>query len=146
MKRPLIAASIALLAISPAFAQEAKFEKKWLSGFFYCEGGNAGDFNNDGKMDVVAGPYIYDGPEFTLKHPFMEVQPFDPLVYSNVFFEFTHDFNGDGFVDIMTIGFPGKEAAWYENPKGQNGEWKKHLILDVVDDESPVLTKLVGDK
>src|SRR6185437_8577558 len=69
-----------------------------------------------------------------------------------VFFEFTGDFNHDGWLDIMTIGFPGKEAFWFENPgqvadpKGNAVEWKQHLVLDTVDDESPVLTKLVGDK
>ena len=132
---------------SSVSAQTApSFDKRWLTAQFYSEGANYGDFNNDGKMDVVAGPFIYDGPEFTLKHAFKPVQAFDPLVYSDAFFEFTGDFNNDGYLDIMTIGFPGAEANWYENPQGKSGEWKKHLILDTVDDESPVLTKLVGDK
>ncbi len=128
-------------------ASAQKFEKKWLTAQFYAEGANAGDFNNDGKIDVVSGPFIYEGPEFDpgKKHKFADFGPFDPLVYSSVFFEFVYDFNHDGWQDIMTIGFPGKEAQWYENPKGAGEMWKAHPILDVVDDESPVPTNIVGD-
>jgi len=38
-------------------ASAQKFEKHWLSAQFYSEGANAGDFNHDGKMDVVSGPF-----------------------------------------------------------------------------------------
>src|SRR5581483_7692823 len=36
-----------------------------LSEFYYAWGAAAGDFNHDGVTDVVAGPYIYWGPEYT---------------------------------------------------------------------------------
>src|SRR5207237_7927569 len=113
------------------------FQKRWLTAQFYSEGANAGDFNNDGKIDVVAGPFIYDGPDFTIKRAFASFGPFEPLRYSEVFFEFVYDFNHDGWQDVMTIGFPGAEAAWYENPPGKTGEWKRHLIMKSVNDESP---------
>ena len=67
-----------------SFAQN--FEKRWLSGVFYGEGANFGDFNKDGKLDVVSGPYIYDGPDFTVKREFMPREPSDPLHYSKNFF------------------------------------------------------------
>ncbi len=128
-------------------AQAQTFQKRWLTAQFYSEGANCGDFNNDGKMDVVAGPFIYDGPDFTIKHAFKPVQAFDPLVYSDAFFEYTADINGDGFIDIITVGFPSAlKPIGMKIRKGKGGEWTKHLMLDTVDDESPVLTKLVGDK
>ena len=49
---------------SLAFAQT--YEKRWLSGQFFSEGATFGDFNHDGKPDVVSGPTIWDGPAFTL--------------------------------------------------------------------------------
>lgn len=45
-----------------------KWKKTKLSGHFFAEGASAGDFNNDGHGDVVAGPYWYEGPSFVVKH------------------------------------------------------------------------------
>jgi len=130
-----------------AFGQN--YDKRWLSGIFYGEGANFGDFNKDGKLDVVSGPYIYDGPEFTVKHEFMPREPSDPLHYSKNFFAYTSDFNKDGLTDILIIGFPGQETFWYENPGAKKdaaqGGWKQHLVLKVTDNESPVLINVVGD-
>src|SRR5678815_4062094 len=38
---------------SACFGQS--YDKRWLSGIFYGEGANFGDFNKDGKLDVVSG-------------------------------------------------------------------------------------------
>src|SRR5688500_4837122 len=133
---------------SSAGAADVKFDKRWLSGMFYGEGANFGDFNKDGKLDVVSGPYIYDGPEFTVKHEFMPREPSDPLHYSKNFFAYTHDFNKDGFTDILIIGFPGQETFWYENPgaKKDAKHWERRVVLKVTDNESPMLTNVVGDE
>ncbi|HEV2295198.1 MAG TPA: VCBS repeat-containing protein [Tepidisphaeraceae bacterium] len=125
-----------------------KWDKRWLSGLFYGEGAAFGDFNNDGKLDVVSGPFIYDAPEFTLKRAFTDVKSHDPLAYSDNFFEYTHDFDQDGWTDILVIGFPGKEAFWYRNPGNESDpkqKWERHLVLKVVDNESPMLANIVGD-
>ena len=138
------------LLVGLAIASSARaqtFEKRWLSAQFFSEGANYGDFNNDGKMDVVAGPFIYEGPNFTLKRTCMEPKPIDPLQYSKAFFEYTADINGDGWTDIIVIGFPGEEATWYENPKDSKTErWAPHVMIKVVDNESPAMTNLVGDE
>ena len=126
-------------------ATTPNFEKRWLTAIFYGEGANVGDFNKDGKADVVSGPFIYEGPDFTIKREFMPREPADPLHYSQNFFAYSGDFNRDGWDDIFIIGFPGAEAHWYENPQGKDGHWKKHLVLNVVDNESPMLAHIVGD-
>ena len=138
-----------LLCVLCASAVHAapKWEKRWLSGMFYGEGANFADFNKDGKVDVVSGPFIYDGPELTMKRPFTEVKAHDPLAYSDNFFEYAHDFDADGWVDVLVIGFPGKEAFWYRNPGKADwkDKWERHVVLKVVDNESPMLVNLVGD-
>ena len=121
------------------------FEKHILSKEFYSEGANIGDFNHDGKMDIVSGPYWYEGPDFKTKHEYFPAKPFDVLHYSDAFFAFVGDFNHDGWDDILIIGFPDGDASWFENPQGKDGPWKKHLAFAHVDDESPTYTDITGD-
>ncbi len=138
-----------LRLIPPAFGQTApKWDKRWLSGLFYAEGATFGDFNKDGKLDVVSGPFIYDGPDYTLKRTYTDVKSHDPLAYSDNFLTYSHDFDKDGWTDIFVIGFPGKEAFWYRNPGATEGKekWERHVVLKVVDNESPMLANLVGDE
>jgi hypothetical protein len=136
------------------------FERLTLTTEFWSEGAGSGDFNRDGKLDVVSGPYWYAGPDFQKRHEFyMATQThtnkgnggpvvrrgWSPRVYSDNFFAFAHDFNSDRWPDILVIGFPGKDASWFENPRGQNGAWKRHVVFDAVDNESPHWIDLTGD-
>ena len=123
------------------------FKKLHLNDQFWSEGANVGDFNKDGKMDVVSGPYWYAGPDFkerqeiySAKQTFklkeddgteVEIPGFEGALgknnaYSNNFFAFTHDINGDGWTDVIVYGFPGEAATWYENPKGEKRHWTPH--------------------
>ena len=121
------------------------FKKLVLSDKFYAEGAYYADFNKDGKMDVVAGPYWFEGPDFQKKHEIRPPKAFDPKGYSDNFLTFTGDFNGDGWPDVFYVPFPGGEAYWYENPAGKDGPWKKHLALKDVGNESPMWADINGD-
>ena len=48
-------------------------------------------------------------------------------------------------MDVLVIGFPGKETSWFENPKGVEKHWARHIIFDQTDNESPTFTDLTGD-
>ena len=131
----VLGASLARAEGSP----EIRWKKIVLTDKFYGEGAAFGDFNHDGKMDVVSGPFWYEGPDFNgeKRHEYMPVKAFEPHGYSKNFFAFVHDFNGDGWDDILIVGFPGEAAIWYENPKGKEGHWTAHVALEKVDNESP---------
>src|SRR3954452_9591849 len=101
-------------ATSPLMGAEKRtvhsFEKLELSDQFFSEGANFGDFNHDGVMDIVSGPYWYAGPNFSERHEYYPPVPFNIAGYSENFFAFTYDVNHAGWNDIIIIGFPGKEA------------------------------------
>jgi len=147
------------------------FKKIQLTDQFWSEGANFGDFNHDGHMDVVSGPYWWEGPEFKVRHEYypakksfkvkkedgseQTIPGFEGALgkenaYSDNFFAFTYDFNKDGWDDILIYGFPGADASWYENPKGKTDaggseHWVRHKVFDVVDNESPTWADIDGD-
>ncbi len=141
------------------------FAKQQLSDEFWSEGAAFGDFNHDGKQDVVAGPFWYEGPAFKVRHAYapadrrskskkngqsVEFAGYKGALgsendYSANFLAFTRDFDGDGWDDILVLGFPGAESFWYENPKGGEGPWKRHTALEVTDNESPTFVDITGD-
>ncbi len=144
-------AALLTLVVSPAQSQVVEplrvhsFAKQRLSDKFTSEGATIVDANRDGHPDLIAGPYWYAGPKFTERHEFRPAQEFDINAYSDLFFEFAGDFNGDGWDDVLTVGFPGAEAFWYANPQGKSGHWERHVVIDKVDNESPTLANVVGD-
>ena len=141
-------AGLTLLLSFQVLAQaETAFERVQLSNQFYSEGGTHGDYDGDGHGDVCVGPWIYYGPDFTEKSRFYEGDAFPPEKYSENFLMYTNDVNANGRHDILVLGFPGKESWWYENP-GPNARkqlWKQHVILDSVDNESPLIADIDGD-
>src|SRR5436305_7167973 len=124
--------ALALLLCTTCFVGAAEykvhtFKKIQLSDKFWSEGATFGDFNHDGKMDVVSGPYWWEGPDFTKRHEyypatrtFMRTDKdgnktatpgFEGALgkvntYSDNFFAFTYAFNKDGWDDIMIYGLP----------------------------------------
>jgi hypothetical protein len=142
------------------------FQRIALSDQFWCEGAHHGDFNRDGVQDIVAGPWWWAGPEYQERHELYAPQATFALplgeqtvvqvpgfegglgrknAYSDNFFSWPHDFNGDGWLDVLVVGFPGKETAWYENPRNAGGHWPRHAIFPQTDNESPTFTDLTGD-
>lgn len=147
MKRQLL---LALASVSMLQAETLiSWKRVQLTNQFYAEGANYADINNDGHMDILSGPFWYEGPDWQKAHAFYEPKAFDIVGYSDNFFCYPQDFNGDGWQDILVLGFPGKEARLYLNPgkfePGQETPWDMYIVADVVDNESPVFTDITGD-
>ena len=146
MRKTALAVGICLFVLLNK-AGSVEFRKQVLTDKYHCDGITAGDINRDSRTDIVAGPYWYEGPDFTKAHAF-----FEPVVFpkeaspTDSMFSFVHDFNGDGWNDILKLGRVHKhQAMWFENPKGKGGYWKSHFAFHRVRGESPTLVDVDGD-
>ncbi len=139
----LVAAATSLPQGAPS--AERGFRRLRLSEVFFAEGAALGDLDGDGDADVVSGPYWYEGPAFERAHELEAPVASDPLGYSDDFFAWVHDVDGDGWSDVVKVGFPGVDARWHRNPGPQGGPWERVHAFSGVDNESPWFTDLTGD-
>jgi FG-GAP-like repeat len=129
----------------PLLADDVRWQRINLDKTFRSEGVAAFDVNHDGKIDVVAGDVWYEAPDWKM-HEIRNIGKYDGSKgYSNSFVNFGYDVNGDGWVDLILIGFPGAPCFWYENPKNEPGHWKEHLIWHSACNESPCFLDVTGD-
>ena len=96
--------------------QVHRFERQQLTDEYFSEGAGFGDLNKDGNPDIVHGPYWWEGPEFTQRHEIYPAKPQNRRGYSDNFFSWVHDFNGDGWNDVLTAGLPGTPGYIFVNP------------------------------
>lgn len=98
----------------------------------YNEGCAIADVNNDGKLDITAGPDWYEGPTWK-RHPLRFVGTGNNEFRQNNG-DHVLDVNGDGWMDVISASWFSDKIYWYENP-GKAGlatdePWKQHLIFE----------------
>lgn len=145
MLRTILSILLLSLFVAHAPAGEVNWERVQLDSRFRSEGVAVADFNNDGRKDVVAGDVWYEAPNWTMH----ELRPpgdfWAGVGYSKSFCNWAWDINGDGWQDVIIVGFPGDPFHWYENPQGNEGRWKEHLIWHSICNETPQFRDLTGD-
>ncbi len=124
------------------------FRMQRLSDFYYSWGAGAGDFNHDGVMDVVSGPHIFYGPDYTTHREIylaLTTNPSDDYPRDD-WMQFVGDFTGDGWPDVINCSFSGNPGVWlYVNPKGESRRWEKHLVVPAYQSEVGMVRDIDGD-
>ncbi|MBM83408.1 MAG: hypothetical protein CMJ78_22855 [Planctomycetaceae bacterium] len=150
MSRLVLTLTVVFTATLAQAGDKVTWKRIELDAAFRSEGVAVADINKDGKKDVFAGDVWYqapsqDGGEWKM-HALRKVGNFVAgKGYSNSFGNFAHDVNGDGWDDLILVGFPGAEFHWYENPQNKPGHWKPHVIWHSICNESPDLADITGD-
>jgi hypothetical protein len=137
----LVAAAISAEGGPPAVS----WKKTQIDKVFRSEGVAVADVNRDGKMDILVGDVWYEAPDWKM-HPIRKVGDYGDgtSTYSQCFACWADDINDDGWPDLIVVGFPGAPCHWYENPRGQSGPWKEHVLWYNACNETPLYTDLFG--
>lgn len=141
----LAAAGVVLAINSLAAAQEITFVKTELDNRFRSEGVTVADFNNDGKLDIACADVYFKAPDWQLVQLTAKPNVYEPNKYSVSFVNASDDLNGDGWMDLIVMGFPGEATIWYENPGEKGGYWDSHTIISETNNESPAYVDVDGD-
>ncbi len=123
------------------------FRKQQISDFYYSMTAAAADFDHDGHLDVVSGPYIYYGPDFTKRREIALAESTSPSTSFNEWWvEYAADFTGDGWPDIINVSYGGNGGVTlYVNPKGENRRWESYKVVSNVQSEIACLADIDGD-
>jgi hypothetical protein len=130
--------------VVPPETTSSRFRMQRLDEFYYGWGAGVGDFNRDGILDVVAGPYYYLGPSYTARHEIYVAPTINP---SNQFptsgYDFAFDFTADGWPDVLAG--ENRPLFLYVNPKGENRRWAKYPAVPQANSELVLMRDLDGD-
>lgn len=135
------------LTIRPALPAEVTgpgFRTVHLNDQYYSEGVALADINRDGQKDIIAGPYYYLGPDFKTSREIYTARPSTMTGYtSGSMLVFAGDYTGDGWVDVLQMGFG--RSYLYVNPKGLNQHWEKYEQTVGMNSETNTVADVDGD-
>jgi len=134
--------------LQPRVAQpeqvSSKFRMQQVNEFYYSWGPAVADFNRDGTLDIVAGPYYYLGPQYTTAREIYIGGTIDPGTQYFNGLQYAYDFTGDGWPDVLNSVFQ-RPAILYVNPKGESRRWDTYTVTDRMSCEFMLLKDVDAD-
>jgi len=129
----------------------SRFTIRRLTELYYGWSAVSSDINHDGEMDIISGPFYYLGPTFTVRRIFRSDRVYNPATeYAPDMVNFTYDYTGDGWPDILASGWDRKLGTrpidLYVNPKGEPRRWDHTTVLPTPNSESVLMADVDGDK
>src|SRR5262245_59649542 len=100
------------------------------------------DVNNDGRLDIISAESWYEAPSWT-KHRIRAI----PVTnnYVDDFSDLPVDVDGDGYVDLVQIGYFARRIVWLRNPGRTDAPWQETLIDAIGPTEFAFLVDLDND-
>jgi hypothetical protein len=146
MNKQIVKALVLTFIGSGMMAHAIEFKMERV-GTYRSEVCGVGDFNNDGKLDIIAGPYWYEAPDWKL-HQFREfgekTVDENGKGYFDDFMNAPMDVDGDGKLDLITVTWFEKAIKWYQNT-GDGTKWPMTVIEKAGNHECGDLLDIDGD-
>ncbi len=136
-----MALAASLLLISASRPADVPFRAHMIDAG-YSEVAAVMDVNGDGRLDVVAAEHWYEAPTWK-SHKFRDVEFSNG--YVDAFSNLPLDVDEDGYTDLITSSWFGKNISWYKNPGKSGGEWKATVIDSGFNNEFSFLVDLNND-
>jgi hypothetical protein len=100
------------------------------------------DLNNDHRPDIISAESWYEAPNWA-KHPLRTINRASG--YVDDFSDLPVDVDGDGYIDIVQIGYFARRLEWLRNPGSSAGAWSVNEIDAVGPTEFAFLVDLNRD-
>ncbi len=119
----------ALNITSLAWAEPPTFEMHRI-GTYRSEVCGVGDFTGDGKLDIIAGPFLYVAPDWKA----VQVRTLKGKVdeqgngYMYDFMNLPLDVDGDGKLDVVSCSWHERRSVWFRNVGLESGQWPEKVV------------------
>ncbi len=133
----------------PTEETSSRFRMQRLREFYVSWSAGVADVNHDGINDVVSGPYVYFGPEYTTSREIYIAESYDvhKQYPRGCAVNFAYDFTGDGWADQWcATGNNGMgPGVLYVNPKNEPRRWDRYEVTPDVWIEETALKDVDAD-